>query len=200
MSTHEHLARLEEELRMGTDLFNRIHFLHWAIDDTQETIRFLDTKAAFCVTLLSGMVAVSLEHHAESTFVRHVLFPVFIFVVACSLLVCMRIIFPTIIPHGTTGKPVSPKFFIGHNKGHHWIRHTIRNPHNNILSEDKESHVAAFHAANDIALLDSLAETAVVLAYIRQIKSDRLHGAMHLLAASIFLFGAIMVFQCLGPH
>ena len=200
MSTHDHLARLEEDLRMGTDLYNRIHFLHWSIEDTQETIRFLDTKAAFCVTLLSGMVAVALEHHLEGAFLRHILFPIFVVVVACSLLVSMRVIFPTVIPQGTTGKPASPKFFIGHNKAHNWIRHTIRNPTNNILSEDKSSHVAAFHAAHDMALLDSLAETSVVLAYIRQLKSDRLHSAMYCLALAIVLFGAIMMVQNLAGH
>jgi hypothetical protein len=200
MSTLEHLARLEEELRMGTDLYNRIHFLHWSIEDTQETIRFIDTKAAFCVTLLSGMVAVALEHKLEGELVRHVLFPVFIVVVAVSLLVCLRVIFPTIIPHGSKGAPASPKFFIGHNKGHHWVKHTMRNPTSNILSEDRASHTAAMHAANDMTLLDSLSETVITLAFIRQIKSDRLHSAMYCLTAAIFLFGAIMIAQNLGSH
>jgi hypothetical protein len=200
MSTLEHLARLEEELRMGTDLYNRIHFLHWSIEDTQETVRFLDTKAAFCVTLLSGMVAVSLEHRLEGTLVRMVLFPVFIVVVAAALLVCLRVIFPTIIPHGSKGAAASPKFFIGHNREHHWVRHTAFNPTANILSEDRDSHMAAMHAANDTSLLDSLSETAVTLAFIRQIKSDRLHSAMYCLTAAIFLFGAIMIAQNMSAH
>jgi len=200
MSTLEHLARLEEELRMGTDLYNRIHFLHWSIEDTQETVRFLDTKAAFCVTLLSGMVAVALEHRLEGALVRHVLFPLFLLVVVVCLLVCLRVIFPTIIPHGSKGAPAAPKFFIGHNKGHHWIKHTLKNPTANILSEDRASHTAAMHEAHDTSLLDSLSETAVTLAFIRQIKSDRLHSAMYCLTVAIFLFGAIMIAQNLGPR
>ncbi|MEO6922593.1 MAG: hypothetical protein ABI142_02095, partial [Bryocella sp.] len=169
MSTQEHLARLGEELRMGTDLYNRIHFLYWSICDTQETVRFLDTKAAFCVTLVSGMVAVSLEHRLNGTLIREILFPMFIAVVAATVLVCLRVIFPTIIPHGSKGAAATPKFFIGHNKGHHWLRHTIRNPKVNILSENHLSHKAAMHAANDTSLVDSLSETAVTLAFIRQI-------------------------------
>jgi hypothetical protein len=195
-----HIARLEEELRLGTDLHNRIHFLHWSIADTQETVRFLDTKAAFCVTLLSGMTAVALQHNIEGHFVRHILFPVFIAVIGISLLICLRVIFPTIVPHGVTparqnSEVPTPKFFIGHNAAHHWIHYTLQNPKSNILSEDRASHSASLRAADDSALLESLAETAVILAYIRQLKSDRLHSAMFCLAASVFLFGAVMIAQ-----
>ena len=186
---------LEEQVRMATDLYNRLHFLHWAIDDTQNTVRFLDTKAAFCVTLLSGMVAVSLEHPLTKPLVTHGLFPVFILVVAVALLVCLRVIFPTISPHGSGGPPASPKFFISHNKAHRWIHHTIRNPRGNILSETHQTYVASLHAADDAALLLSLSETVVTLAFIRQVKSDRLHSAMFCLGAAVLLFGAIMLVQ-----
>jgi hypothetical protein len=195
MSTNLSQTEMEETLHTETDLYNRLHFLHWAIDDTQNTVRFLDTKAAFCVTLLSGMVAVSLEHPLTSNLLKHILFPVFIVIVACSLLVCLRVIFPIIIPHGGGGPPASPKFFIGHNKAHHWIRHTMRNPTGNILSESHQSYVQSLHAADDTALLNSMSETVVTLAFIRQIKSDRMHSAMWCLATAIVMFGAIMLAQ-----
>jgi len=188
-----------ELARESTDLYNRLHFLHWAIDDTQETVRFLDTKAAFCVTLLSGMTAVALEHPITNDLVKHIFFPIFIVVVAASLMVSLRVIFPIIIPH-SSGGPVSPKFFIGHNKGHHWIRHTVRNPRRNVLSETRETYLGSLHAADDPELLASMSETVVTLAFIRQIKSDRLHAAMYCLAAAIVLFGAIMMIQNLAGH
>jgi hypothetical protein len=190
----------EERAHMATDLYNRLHFLHWAIDDTQETVRFLDTKAAFCVTLLSGMVAVALEHPLEGALTKHILFPIFIVIVAASLMVSLRVIFPIILPHGTSGPPASPKFFIGHNKGHHWIKHTISNPRSNVLSENSTTYLTSLHAANDEALLTSMSETVVILASIRQIKSDRLHSAMYCLATAIVLFGAIMMVQNLAHH
>jgi hypothetical protein len=194
---HDPISReqLEEQVRMGTDLYNRLHFLHWAIDDTQNTIRFLDTKAAFCVTLVSGMVAVALEHPLTSHVARYILFPIFITVVACSVMVCLRVIFPTIIPHGAGSAPALPRFFIGHNKAHTWIKTTLRNPRRNILSETHESHRETLHASDDIALLDSMSQTLVVLSFIRQVKSDRLHAAMYCLALAVLLFGAIMLVQ-----
>ena len=47
---------------------SRLEFLYKAVEDTQNTIRFIDTKAAFCVTLLSGMAAGVLQgHHTPHT-------------------------------------------------------------------------------------------------------------------------------------
>jgi hypothetical protein len=178
-----------------------IPFLHWAIEDTQNTIRFLDTKAAFCVTLLSGMVAVSLEHPLTSSLDRHVFFPIFIVVIAISLMIALRVIFPTFFPIGSGRPPATPKFFIGHDKGHHWIHHTIRNPRTNILSETPQSYIDSFHtAAGDDELLASMAETLVTISAIRQVKSDRLHSALYCLAAAIALFGAIMFTQNFSAH
>jgi len=37
--------------------------------------------------------------------------------------------------------------------------------------------------------------TVLTLAYIRQIKSDRLHAAMFCLIASVFAFAAIMLLE-----
>lgn len=46
---------------------SRLEFLFKVVEDTQNTIRFLDTKAAFCVTLLTAMMAAAFQfssaHH-----------------------------------------------------------------------------------------------------------------------------------------
>ena len=52
----------------------RLTFLYKIVEDTQNTVRFLDTKAAFCVTLFSGMGAGVLEHHAPETTLHRALF------------------------------------------------------------------------------------------------------------------------------
>src|ERR1700735_3424554 len=83
-----------------TDFNNRLQFLYRMTEDTQGTIRFLDTKAAFCVTLLSGMAAVALQRPHKLTTSYHVLLPCFLAVTIISLVVCMRVIFPTIRPSG----------------------------------------------------------------------------------------------------
>jgi hypothetical protein len=176
------------------DLTSRINFLFKVIEDTQGTVRFLDTKAAFCVTLLSGMAAVSLQPRPEGHPLLHrVLFLVFLTVVVGALLVCLRVIFPTIKPHIHSGAPAKPQFYVGHNKAHHWILHTLRSPDDNILTESRPTYMHSLEHATDERLLSSLCDAVLILAYIRQVKSDRLHAAMFCLVASLFLFAAVMV-------
>ena len=43
-----------EKLVLQLEHSSRLEFLYKAVEDTQNTIRFIDTKAAFFVTLLSG--------------------------------------------------------------------------------------------------------------------------------------------------
>lgn len=179
----------------GEDFDTRIHFLHWVIEDTQDTVRFLDTKAAFCVTLLSGMVAVSLEHPLHRGHVVHVLFAVFVVLAGCGLLCSLRVIFPTIRPHGGSGPRPGLKFFIGAMRGNRWLRHTLLNPQENIVTEDHASYAGKVLASDEQQVISSMAETAVTLAFIRQLKSDRLHSAMYCLALAILLFALILLLQ-----
>jgi hypothetical protein len=173
------------------DFDTQIHFLHWVIEDTQDTVRFLDTKAAFCVTLLSGMVAVSIDHPVHAPLVHHIVFPIFMVIAACGLLTCLRVIFPTIRPHGSGGPPASPKFFISAARGNQAVRHTLTNPAHNIVSESHVTYVDKVLDSDDHAIINSLAETAVTVSFIRQLKSDRLHTAMYCLVLAILLFAAM---------
>lgn len=189
---HRATPTAEQEISTGGVLYNRIEFLYKIIEDTQGTVRFLDTKAAFCVTLLSGMAAVTLDHEKSSPG-HFVLFAVFMAVEVCSILVCLRVIFPTVKPHISNSAPSKPQFYVGHNKAHHWILHTVANPEDNILAESKSTYLKSMEHATDENLLSSLCDTVLTLAYIRQIKSDRIHAAMFCLVASVLLFAAIML-------
>lgn len=177
----------------GENFYNRLWFLFQTINDTQETVRFLDTKAGFCVTLLSGMAAVTLQHQGNRPVIHSILFALFMATEVCSILVCLRVIFPTVRPHIDSKAPAKPAFYVGHNKAHHWILHTITNPQDNILSESKATYLKSMEHATDRNLMSSLCDTVLTLAYIRQIKSDRIHAAMFCLIASVCLFAAIMI-------
>jgi hypothetical protein len=175
----------------------RLEFLYKAVEDTQNTIRFIDTKAAFCVTLLSGMAAGVLQGHREPhTDLQKVLLAVFVAAVAVSLLVCLRVIFPVIKPHSDHSLHTTrtiPKFFISHHRTHHWIRHTLRSQVDDVLCEDRGSYTAALTGAEDQDLLLAMCDEVVMISLIRQIKSDRLHAAMYMLAGTIVMFGAVML-------
>jgi hypothetical protein len=172
---------------------NTLHFLYKVIEDTQATIRFLDTKAAFCVTLVSGMAAVALQRpHAPSTG-YHALLSAFLAVAVLTLLVCLRVIFPTIRPSGSFGKPADPKFYVGHNKAHHWILHTVATPVDDVLAETHDTYMAALTSATGENLKASLCDTVLMTALIRQVKSDRLHAALFCLMTAVILFAAVVL-------
>jgi hypothetical protein len=177
----------------------RLEFLREVVKDTQETIRFLDTKAAFCVTLLSAMVAGVLEpihaHEAHSE-LHTVLFWVFIATVGTCLIANMRVIFPVIkppsAPPNTEGRPL-PKFFIAQNRKHHWSRHIFRNTVQNVLAEDFATYSSVMDGATDHDLLHAMCDEVLMISLIRQIKQDRLRLAMFTLSASIVVFCAVML-------
>jgi hypothetical protein len=191
------LAPALEKLQQQLEHSSRLEFLYKAVEDTQNTIRFIDTKAAFCVTLLSGMAAGVLQGHREPhSDVQRVLLAVFLLGVAFSLMVCLRVIFPVIKPHSDSAPHtdrVIPKFFISHHPSHHWIRHTLSSQVEDVLCEDRASYTAALFGAADEDLLHAMCDEVLMISLIRQIKSDRLHAAMYSLAGTIVVFAAVML-------
>jgi hypothetical protein len=191
------LAPALNKLLQQLEHSSRLEFLYKAVEDTQNTIRFIDTKAAFCVTLLSGMAAGVLQGHREPhTGLQKVLLAVFLLAVAFSLMVCLRVIFPVIKPHSDstphTDRTV-PKFFISHHSSHHWIRHTLSSSVDDVLCEDRSSYTATLFGAADEDLLHAMCDEVLMISLIRQIKSDRLHAAMYSLAGTIVVFAAVML-------
>ena len=176
------LAPALNKLLQQLEHSSRLEFLYKAVEDTQNTIRFIDTKAAFCVTLLSGMAAGVLQGHREPhTGLQRVLLATFIAAVAFSLMVCLRVIFPVIKPHSDS-KPHTdrtvPKFFISHHPSHHWVRHTLSSSVDDVLCENRSSYTAALFGAADEDLLHAMCDEVLMISLIRQIKSDRLHAAI----------------------
>jgi hypothetical protein len=179
------------------DFSSRLEFLYKAVDDTQNTIRFIDTKAAFCVTLLTCMVAGSLQVDLNNhSLIRRFSFFLFLVFVSLSLLICLRVIFPVIKPQSapsTDPARVLPKFFIHQKRDHHWIRHTLSNTVADVLDDDHASYSATLSAATDADLFSSMCDELLMVSLIRQIKSDRLHSVIFPLIAAIFCFLAMMV-------
>ncbi|MES2390168.1 MAG: hypothetical protein V4555_00905 [Acidobacteriota bacterium] len=187
---------ISELVRQG-EYNTRLEFLYRVVEDTQNTIRFIDTKAAFCVTLLSGMAAVVLQKvHAGRASAFSVLFMAFIAATAISLVVCLRVIFPVVkAPKGVaanSGKRV-PKFYIHQHLSHHWMRHMVRDSAGEVLSEDHASYTAMMVHATDEDLLCAMCDEVLMISLIRQMKSDRLHTAMFSLLATVALFAAAML-------
>lgn len=171
---------------------NRLEFLHHLISDTQENIRFLDTKAGFCVTLLTAMMAAgfsSLGPAHQRTPLHITLQGAFALVTLLTLIICIRVIFPTIHLQGTFSAkgPASPVFFLPHNpKRNQW--RSIFDSSTNPLGITHDEFSASVLAASDADLIQSLCDDVIIVSAIRQVKSDRLHAAIIGLSLTIVLF------------
>jgi hypothetical protein len=172
---------------------SRLEFLYKIVEDTQNTIRFIDTKAAFCLTLLSAMAAGALQRPHQPTLTHRVLFAIFIVAVALSVLICLRVIFPTIKPHGLHLGARGPKFFISNNKRHAWLIHTLSTNTDKVFTETHETYFAKFASATDADLLSSMCDEVLSISLIRQIKGDRLHAAMFSVVFALVVFVVLMV-------
>jgi hypothetical protein len=179
------------------DFSSRLNFLYKAVDDTQLTIRFIDTKAAFCVTLLTCMVAGSLQADQNShSLIHRFSFFLFLVSVGLTLLICLRVIFPVIKPQSASSidsSRVLPKYFIHQQRDHHWIRHALSSSVGDVLDDDHASYTATLSAATDADLFSSMCDELLMVSLVRQIKSDRLQSVIFPLIAAIVCFLAMMV-------
>jgi hypothetical protein len=171
---------------------NRLEFLHHLISDTQETIRFIDTKAGFCVTLLTAMMAAGFSslgetHHSGTLHLA--LQAAFALTTLFTLIICIRVIFPTIHLQGTfsTNGPASPVFFLPHDpKRSRW--RSILDSKTNTLGVTHDQFSTSVMTASDTDLIQSLCDDVIIVSAIRQLKSDRLHVAIVGLSVTIGLF------------
>ena len=171
---------------------NRLEFLYKAVEDTQKTIGFLDTKAAFSVTLLSGMAAVVLQSkHTGPAILPVVALSLFILFTSLTLFFCMRVIFPVIKPpsdHTLHTTRTIPKFYVSQHRSHHWLRHTLTNDSQDVLCETRGSYTASLMGANDNDLLVAMCDELLMVSLVRQIKADRLKTVQYTLGCAILLF------------
>jgi hypothetical protein len=176
---------------------SRLQFLYNVVTDTQETIRFLDTKAGFCVTLLTAMMAVSfgpLSHGLHGGRAHHTLQGIFALSTVFTLAMCLRVIFPTIHLQGkfSSSGPVSPAFFLPHKRNRSVVK-AIWAAGANPLAISHDDYLADVLKSNDVDLVRSMCDEVIVVSAIRQLKADRLHVAIVSLFLVVTLFFAQLV-------
>lgn len=171
----------------------RLEFLYRIITDSQETIRFLDTKAAFCVTLLTAMMAAAFGPLAQVHRINplhSVVLGLFAASTLLTLALCLKVIFPTVHLQGTfsAGGPASPAFFLPHKHSRFRILRNVWNANQFPLGVPHDEYQNSVVNAQDIDLVHSLCDEVITVSVLRQVKSDRLRAAILGLMAAIFFF------------
>ncbi len=173
---------------------NRLEFLLKVVEDTQNTIRFLDTKAAFCVTLLTAMMAAAFHLPAPPPFYQQahpLCLGVFTVLTLASLAICVRVIFPTVHLQGSSSvadAAAEPAFFLVPKQQRHSLRDTLGNRPPQGLESTHARYTASIMGASDADLIHSMCDEVVTISFLRQVKSDRLHLAIQVLSATVLAF------------
>ena len=172
---------------------SRLEFLFRVVEDTQNTIRFLDTKAAFCVTLLTAMMAAAFHLPGPPPLYpqAHIFFAVaFAVLTLACLSICLRVIFPTVHLQGTfsAAGAAEPTFFLVPKRQRHRLRDTLGNRPPEGLEATHAAYTASVLAASDVDLIRSMSDEVVTISYLRQLKSDRLHLGIQVLSVAVVAF------------
>ena len=194
----ESLAALFEQHLRLKEHESRLQFLYNVVKDTQDTIRFLDTKAGFCVTLLTAMMAVTfgpLSRGIHGGRPHHAVLALFAVSTVFTMAMCLRVIFPTIHLQGkfSPNGPVAPAFFLPHKRNRSVVR-ALWAAGSNPLAITQDAYVADVLKAGDTDLVRSMCDEVIIVSAIRQLKADRLHLAIvSLFAAVTFFFVQLLV-------
>ncbi len=175
------------------DYTSRLLFLSNVVADVQNTIRFLDTKAAFCVTLLTAMMAAAFqfsEPHQRYPHAHLVLLGIFGVVTLGCLSVCLRVIFPTVHVQGSFALTqfAEPPFFLVPSRHRPRLRDTLGNRLPQGLETSHATYTASMLSATDADLVRSMCDEVVTISFLRQVKSERLHLAIQILSLSVIAF------------
>jgi hypothetical protein len=184
-------ALFAEHLRME-EHESRLEFLYSVVRDTQDTIRFLDTKAGFCVTLLTAMMAAAfgpLSHPTNYRYLHGAGISAFTLTTLFALMMCLRVIFPTIHLQGTFSESgaAKPAFFLPPKEGRSKIQ-ALWGGSASPLGITHDNYTADVLKANDTELVRSMCDEVIIVSAIRQLKSDRLHTAIVTLFVAMALF------------
>jgi hypothetical protein len=172
---------------------SRLEFLYKVVEDTQNTIRFLDTKAAFCVTLQTAMMAAAFQLSSRHHYLprTHLIFlGIFAVLTLFCISICVRVIFPTVHLQGSLSGAghAGPTFFLVPRRERHRLRDTLGNQPPKGLEAAHAAYFDSVIGAQDPELVRSMCDEVVTISFLRQVKSDRLHLAIQFLAVTVLAF------------
>lgn len=178
----------------------RLSFLYKIIDDSQETIRYLDTKAGFGIAILGAILGKFLLDEAQLHAIRsHGSMIIALFVVLGILMVIsaalgFKTVFPMINPAENVSFPdvLEPKFFISELGVSHPLRHLFSGKRFATLGVTHAEYCRSLREANAETIESILAAEVLKLSFIRQMKTDRLTQFAFSLILTVSLFSGLM--------
>lgn len=190
------------------DFDKQLEFLYKAHEDSQNLIRFLDAKAAFAIAILAAMtnkvlstLGVYFPWGGQPHWRQLLILGFGLTAFLASLLVGL-ILFPITNPALNTRLIANngPIFFLTHLSPKRWFRIFSRSPRFSRLAQDHSEYLNQITGANSAALLQVISSEVLKVAYIRQIKTDRLKAVTIVLASCAVFFVLLMGTDAMLPQ
>ena len=185
---------------MAEDESHTLTFLYKIVDDNQETIRFLDTKAGFGIAVLGAIVGkVLLDQDQLTAFNSHgpmvlALSVAFGLAVVLSAFLGFKIVSPTINPAQNVTSPenLEPKFFLYKFSCCRFLRLFSNNKKFAMFETTHAAYCASLRESTPEKVESVIAAEVLKLSFIRQMKTDRLRAFARALIVTVILFTALM--------
>ena len=189
----------------------KIEFLYSAIADTQELIRFIDTKTAVAITILAAYVIAFfsaidkvVDYHSYYSFWFWIFLNIFFLLLACSIIVTARVIRPTNNPKDNVNFGNAPepqlKYFISPNDYSKGNFHQFTNSGAFKLKENFEAYINQLSGVKDEDIMNALTLELFKVSFIRNIKNDRFNILLCLLVATTISFLLAYMFFIIETH
>jgi hypothetical protein len=190
-------------VKLDSPVAFQFQFLLKAIDDAQSTVRFLDSKAAFGIALLSVMLArVIVEFPSYLQWGSKPLWEeCFLILFSAAALSAAVIAFRTLFPTSNPASNVSltpphvPQFYLWELKPKAWLRLFSQSPAYSVLQPPQKEYFQIFNSSDPETLLYVLTAELLKVSYIRQIKTDRLKAFGLCLIVSTVAFLGLVISQ-----
>jgi hypothetical protein len=182
---------------MSDNTEKKIEFLYSAISDSQELIKFIDTKTAVAITVIGSIVVglfTSLENILKyfslySCWFHFTFFLLIIFLTVCIWIIS-RIIKPTNNPKDNLQVDLARKFkmnfFIPVNK--YQLGFPFYNSDKHKLSENLDDYITAVNSLTNLEIIEVLALELFKISFIRNIKNDRFNHLIKFLILTTLIF------------
>lgn len=172
----------------------KFDFLTTAISDTQETIRFIDSKAAFSTIIIGGMLALLFsdyekicQNYCPAPWYVKILLWISLIGILGSVYCLIKVIMPV---KKTYCKEITPRFYLGAPKS----ISTKLSPKKMEIHPPIEEYQKQINGANDEDLIKSLTCELYTVSFIREVKTQRLNNLLVFLAVSAVFFIAAFLF------
>lgn len=168
----------------------KFNFLVAAISDTQEIIKFIDTKVAFATIAIGGMVTVLFsdtrsicQNYCSLACAAKILLWITVVGIILSIYCLANVIFP--ITKSYCAK-ITPRFYLGSNR---------KEKKRFILFSNKidiiptiENYQEQIANADEIQIIKSLTCELYTVSYIREVKTQRLNNLLIILTMTAVAF------------